>query len=282
MEMGLSGFAAGIHVDRVFAAAIVSKERLVIIRLDYFRAMRRILIFLLMVSALAAQEEEEVPALIVALEKEIATTEEAIADAKAGEDNDESTRKLAEDLAEELELKLAGLKELTSGGESGKATGELLEEAFQQSKEIMKGKLPYSVLETEERLQKHRIALVELKQELSLNSTKVPEEFSAAQKSKAVSLLKKRDKVLNDYQKVLELVIEDDEAALKASERVLQAAEELQTFVLPRIFWFRGADPLGIHTLKEAKEEFYQARDELWILGRELSQQTYKFSRWRI
>ena len=237
--------------------------------------MKYLLIVFCALLSLSAQEVE-VPKLIADLEGEIATTEAAIEKVSAGVENDKKTRKLAEGLAEELELKLAGLRELTSERDSGKATGKLLQDAYLQTKEILNGKLPYSVVDTEGRLQEHRIALVELRQAITSSEKQVSEDFPEAQKSRANSLLKERNKVLGEYQKALEAVIEDDQAVLTASERVSQAAKDLQTFVLPRIFWFRGADPLGIHTVKEAKDEFYQGRDELWHLGEELSGQSYK------
>jgi len=237
--------------------------------------MKYVLIFLCVVLPLSAQEPE-VPELITELEGEIAEVKEVIAKVKNSDDGERTSRELAEGLAEELETKLTGLKELTSGGDSGKATGKLLQDVFKRTKKIQNGELPYSVTKIEERLQGHRILLVELKQAISVDPPAIAEDFPLAHITRVMELLKEREGILADYQRELESAIEDDEAALKASERVFQAAEDLQAFVLPRIFWFRGEEPLGFHTVSEIRKEFYQGRDELWKIGGELSEQEFK------
>ncbi|MDA7888222.1 mechanosensitive ion channel, partial [Akkermansiaceae bacterium] len=134
----------------------------------------------------------------------------------------------------------------------------------------------YEVEEVEKGLQEHRIALVKLKQDLSADPPSIPDDFSNGDKAKVKALLKERNQAYNTLKRELDLAIEHDEAALDASEKVLKVAAELQAFVMPRIFWFRGADSLGVHTVGEINKEFYQARDEVWKLGEELSGESFK------
>ena len=239
--------------------------------------MKYFLIFVCAVLSVAAQEaEQKVPELITDLEAEIAEVKVSIEEVKNSDDGDRTTRELAEGLAEELETKLTGLKELTSGGDSGKATGKLLQDVFKQTKKIQGGDLPYSVAKAEERLQGHRILLVELKQVMSVDPPAVADDFPLSHISRVMTLLKGREAILGEYQEAIESAIEDDEAALDASERVFQAAEDLQAFVLPRIFWFRGDEPLGFQTFTKIKEEFHLGRDELWKISGELSDQEFE------